>query len=71
MFGIKSRLSHISNILLYGIVNFGAVLGLISITKFNIRGSFQSQLLQSCIIVFVTGLIDYIVINRKIIKNIW
>ena len=66
MFGRKSRLSQIYNILLYGIVNFGAVLGLVSITKFNIHGSFQSQLLKICIIVFVTGLVDYIVINRKL-----
>jgi len=65
MFGRKSRVSQISNILLYGVINFGAVLGLISITKFNTRGSFQSQLLQICIIVLVTGLMDYIVINRK------
>lgn len=66
MFGRKSRSSQIFNILLYGIVNFGVVLGLISITKFNVQGSFQSQLLQICIIVCLTGLVDYIVINRKL-----
>ena len=66
MFGRKSRLSQLFNILLYGIVNFGAVLALISITKFNINGSFQGQLLQICIIVFVTGLVDYVVINKKL-----
>ena len=70
MFRKISTLSKIIKIFLYGVVNFVVVLGLISITKFNSHSSIQSllkdQLLQICIIIFVTGLVDYIVVNRKL-----
>ncbi|MBC8059579.1 MAG: hypothetical protein H7Y18_02830 [Clostridiaceae bacterium] len=65
MFRRKSMLSQILKIFLYGIVNFVVILGLISITKFNSHGSIQSQLPQICIIIFVTGFVDYLVINKK------
>lgn len=58
-------LSQILKIFLYGIVNFVVILGLISLTKFNSHGSIQSQLPQICIIILVTGFVDYIVINKK------
>lgn len=65
MFGRKSLLSKIMKILLYGIVNFVVILALISVTKFNSHSAIQGQLLQICIIVLVTGLVDYIMINKK------
>lgn len=65
MFMKKSLLSKILKILLYGIVNFVVVLALISVTKYNSNSAIQGQLLQIGIIVFVTGLVDYIMINKK------
>ena len=65
MFRRSNILSKILKIFLYGIVNFVGILALISITKFNSHGSLQDQLLQICIIIFVTGLVDYIMINKK------
>jgi len=69
MFNRKSMLSKLLKILLYGIVNFVVILVLISITKFNSTGSIQAliqgQLPQICIIVFVTGLVDYTMINTN------
>lgn len=65
MFGRKSILSKIMKIFLYGVVNFVVILALISVTKFNSNSSIQGQLLQILIIVFVTGLVDYIMINKK------
>ena len=65
MFRRKSILSKILTIFLYGIVNFLLVLGLISVTKFNSHGSMQGQLLQVCVIIFVTGFADYLIINKK------
>lgn len=65
MFRRKSMLSKIFKIFLYGIVNLVVILGLISITKFNSHGSIQSQLPQICIIIFITGFVDNIVMNKK------
>lgn len=65
MFRKISMLSKIMKMFLYGIVNLVIVLGLISMTKFNSHGSIQGQLLQICIIIFVTGFIDYLLINKK------
>lgn len=65
MFRRKSTLSKILTIFIYGLVNLVLVLGLVSVTKFNIHGPYQSELLQACIIIFVTGLVDYLMINRK------
>ena len=65
LFRKTSMLSKIFTILLYGLVNLLLVLGLVSITKFNSNGALESQLPQILIIIFVTGLVDYIVINRK------
>lgn len=65
MFMRKSLLSKVLTILLYGIVNFVVILALISVTKFNSGSAIQGQLLQISIIVFVTGLVDYIMINKK------
>ncbi len=68
MFGRRNLLSKILKIFLYGIINFLLVLGLVSITKVNFQFSIhaiQSQFLQICIIVFVTGLVNYIIINNK------
>ena len=66
MFRRKSMLSKILKIFLYGLVNFMIILSLISATKFNSHGSIQGQLLQICIIIFVTGFVDYIIINKKL-----
>jgi len=65
MFRKKSMLSQILKIFIYGVVNFVVILGLISITKFNSHGPIQSQLPQICLVIFVTGFVDYIVINKK------
>lgn len=65
MFMKKSLLSKVLKILLYGIVNFVVILALISVTKFNSSSAIQGQLLQISIIVFVTGLVDYLMINKK------
>jgi hypothetical protein len=65
MFRRTTTLSKIIKIFLYGIVNFVVVLALISITKFNSHGPIQGQLLPICIIIFVTGIIDYLIINKK------
>jgi len=65
MFKRRTTLSKILKIFLYGIVNFVVILALISITKYNSHGSIQGQLLQICIIIFVTGIIDYLIINKK------
>lgn len=65
LFGRKSMLSKIFTIFIYGLVNLVLVLGLISVTKFNSKGELQSQILQICIIIFITGFVDYIAINRK------
>jgi len=61
----KSMLSKIFTISIYGLVNLLLVLGLVSITKFNSHGALQSQIPQILIIIFITGFVDYIVINRK------
>lgn len=61
----KSMLSKIFTIFLYGLVNLLLVLGLVSATKFNSHGALGSQLVQICIIIFITGLVDFVVINRK------
>lgn len=61
-----SMLAKIFTIFIYGLVNLVLVLGLVSVTKFNKNGPLESQLLQICIIIFITGLVDYIVINRKL-----
>ena len=61
----KSMLSKIFTIFLYGLVNLLLVLGLVSITKFNSHGPLGSQLVQICIIIFITGLVDFVVINKK------
>ena len=71
LFRKTSMLSKIFTILLYGLVNLLLVLGLVSITKFNSHGVLQSQLPQILIIIFVTGLVDYIVINRKFLKELY
>ena len=65
LFRKTSMISKIFTILLYGLVNMLLVLGLVSITKFNSNGALESQIPQILIIIFVTGLVDYIVINRK------
>ena len=65
MFMRKSILSKILKILLYGVVNFVVILVLISLTKFNSSNALQGQLIPIVIIVFVTGFIDYIMINKK------
>lgn len=61
----KSMLSKIFTISIYGLINLLLVLGLVSITKFNSHGSLQIQIPQILIIIFITGFVDYIVINRK------
>ena len=61
-----SMLSKIFTIFIYGLVNLVLVLVLSSLTKFNSKGEIQSQLLQICIIIFITGFVDYILINRKL-----
>ena len=65
MFMRKSILSKLLKILLYGVVNFVVILVLISLTKFNSSSALQGQLIPIAIIVFVTGLVDYIMINKK------
>lgn len=69
MFRKASMLSKILKIFLYGAVNLIVILVLISVTKFNSHGTIQvllkNQLLPICIIIFVTGLIDYVMINSK------
>ena len=65
MFMRKSILSKLLKILLYGVVNFVVILVLISLTKFNSSNALQGQLIPIVIIVFVTGFIDYIMINKK------
>lgn len=41
------------------------ILVLISVLKVNSHGSIQGQLIPVCIIIFVTGFVDYIIINNK------
>lgn len=60
-----SLLSKIFKIFIYGLVNLVLVLGLVSVTKFNVGGSYEKQIPQILIIIFVTGLVDYIAINKK------
>lgn len=65
--GRKSTLSVILKVFLYGIINFVVVLALISVTKYNRQGTIQDQIVPILIIIFVTGLVDYIVINKKLL----
>ncbi len=60
-----SMLAKIFTIFIYGLMNLVLVLGLVSVTKFNKSGPLESQLLQICIIIFITGFVDYIVIKKK------
>lgn len=65
LFRRKNILSKIFTIFIYGLVNLLLVLGLVSVTKFNSHGALESQLVQICIIIFITGLVDFIVLNKK------
>ena len=65
MFKQKNTLSTVIKILLYGVVNFALVLTLIPIAKYKIGGSIQNQLVPIAIIVAVTGLVNYIMVNNK------
>lgn len=65
MFKQKNMLSTVLKILLYGVVNFALVLTLIPIAKYNIGGAIEGQLVPIAIIVAVTGLVNYIMVNNK------
>ena len=65
MFGKKSALSKIIKVLIYGAVNFGAVLGLMHLTSFNSQSGLPGQLPQILIIIVVTGVVNYIMMKQK------
>jgi len=65
MFGKKSALSKIIKVLIYGAVNFGAVLGLMHLTSFNSQSELQGQLPQILIIIVVIGVVNYIMMKQK------
>ncbi len=67
MLSNKGMLSKLIKIFLYGVINFAVVLILISITKYNSQVSFQTQLIPMAIIIFATGLVNYIIVDKKLL----
>jgi len=65
VFPKKNLLSMVLRILLYGGVNFALILTLIPIAKYNIGGGIEGQLVPIAIIVAVTGLVNYMMVNSK------
>jgi|GEM_PF-3295204 len=61
----KNMLSTVVKILLYGGVNFALVLTLIPIAQYKIGGAIEGQLVPIAIIVTVTGLVNYMMVNSK------
>lgn len=66
MLSKKGLLSKVIKIVLYGIINFAVVMVLISLTKYNSQVSIQSQILPICLIILGTGLVNYIIADRKL-----
>ena len=66
MFGKKSILSKIQKVFIYGAINFAVVFGLMYFTEFNIQSALQSQLPQILIIIIATGIVNYVMIKKKL-----
>lgn len=66
MFWKKSILSKIRKVFIYGAINFAVVYGLMYVTKFNTQSALQSQLPQILIIIIATGIVNYIMIKKKL-----